>query len=520
MRPNAVTIAALVAIAGPGRAERLCDGRHSMERATSSTAQRVGDGVGAAAATSTASYHMQRQDHFDPLNERLWPQAYYVNDTFWRGPISGAPIFLCVGGEGPPLTPAVAVDSPHCNLAVEMLSSVGGLFLALEHRHYGCHNRSACPYSADDPHPLRHLSSRQAVNDIATFHSHASKRFSLASSSPWIAFGGSYPGMLASFVRIKFPHLIRAAVASSAPVRAILDFTGYNDVVADAYAVGSVGGSTECRAAIGAGHARVGELLDDPIGRERLAALFNLLSAEWLEAPSHRREFAADGVARFPAQSNDPAARGDAANIRSICRFFEGWDHTAEDALQRLARLADVQGARRARRGCLGGGGSGGGGVSAVAVTAEEPNYWGWQTCTEFGFYQTCERGSRCFFTQGLSNLSNQAAFCQREFGISLAEIADAVERTNLYYGADDPGGSDILYVNGQVDPWHAASVLSSPDPARGLSALWVPGASHHAWTHPSRKGDQPEVDVARRKIRNQVRRWLDESVLTRHEYM
>ena len=30
----------------------------------------------------------------------------------------------------------------------------------------------------------------------------------------------------------------------------------------------------------------------------------------------------------------------------------------------------------------------------------EIPDYWGYQTCTEFAFYQTCELGSRCFFTQ------------------------------------------------------------------------------------------------------------------------
>ena len=42
----------------------------------------------------------QKQDHFDPASSRTWSQAFYVNDTFWR-PGSDAPIFLCVGGEGP-----------------------------------------------------------------------------------------------------------------------------------------------------------------------------------------------------------------------------------------------------------------------------------------------------------------------------------------------------------------------------------------------------------------------------------
>jgi hypothetical protein len=39
----------------------------------------------------------------------------------------------------------------------------------------------------------------------------------------------------------------------------------------------------------------------------------------------------------------------------------------------------------------------------AAAPQREEelPDFWGYQTCTEFAFYQTCEKGSACFFTQG-----------------------------------------------------------------------------------------------------------------------
>ena len=52
-------------------------------------------------------YFDQRLDHFDGTNAANWSQAYYVNDTFWAGPKSGAPVFLCVGGEGPPFDGSV-----------------------------------------------------------------------------------------------------------------------------------------------------------------------------------------------------------------------------------------------------------------------------------------------------------------------------------------------------------------------------------------------------------------------------
>ena len=42
---------------------------------------------------STISFVTQRQDHFDGSNANTWEQAYYVNDTFWKG---DGPVFLCV----------------------------------------------------------------------------------------------------------------------------------------------------------------------------------------------------------------------------------------------------------------------------------------------------------------------------------------------------------------------------------------------------------------------------------------
>ena len=96
-------------------------------------------------AEPTRRYCPQRQDHFDSANTNTWNQAYYVNDTFWKGPESKAPVFVCVGGEGPPLPPRVVRDSVHCSNAVDCLKETGALMFAVEHRYYGCHNASACP---------------------------------------------------------------------------------------------------------------------------------------------------------------------------------------------------------------------------------------------------------------------------------------------------------------------------------------------------------------------------------------
>ena len=73
--------------------------------------------------------------------------------------------------------------------------------------------------------------------------------------------------------------------------------------------------------------------------------------------------------------------------------------------------------------------------------------------------------------------------------------------------GGDKPAGSCVLYPNGEVDPWHGLSILKSPSP--GIPVLWVPGSSHHAWTHAVLPTDQPSVVTARAAIRKQVTDFL-----------
>jgi serine protease 16 len=87
------------------------------------------------AAQPAAEFMVQRVDHFDPLSEARWSQPLFVNDTFWRRG-SRAPVFLCLGGEGPPLDGSAVRASVHCNDAVELLRETGALMIALEHRYY------------------------------------------------------------------------------------------------------------------------------------------------------------------------------------------------------------------------------------------------------------------------------------------------------------------------------------------------------------------------------------------------
>ena len=83
---------------------------------------------------------------------------------------------------------------------------------------------------------LRYLSSHQALADIANFHDYIVQQYKLTEMNRWIAFGGSYSGALAAWLRIKYPHIVFGAIASSAPVLAEMDFYQYMEVVGQSLA--------------------------------------------------------------------------------------------------------------------------------------------------------------------------------------------------------------------------------------------------------------------------------------------
>lgn len=73
---------------------------------------------------------------------------------------------------------------------------------------------------------LSYLSSEQALADLAYFISVYNEKFNVFPKPRWIVMGGSYPGSLAAWMRLKYPHLVHGAVSTSGPLVAVSDFKG------------------------------------------------------------------------------------------------------------------------------------------------------------------------------------------------------------------------------------------------------------------------------------------------------
>ena len=107
-----------------------------VERAEAAAAAAAAASANMSSAPRDASeqWFNQTLDHFDRTNHGSFSQRFFYNASFFDGT---GPVFLCVGGEGPPLDASVLVASPHCNDMVELAPRVGALMLAIEHRYYG-----------------------------------------------------------------------------------------------------------------------------------------------------------------------------------------------------------------------------------------------------------------------------------------------------------------------------------------------------------------------------------------------
>lgn len=461
-------------------------------------------------ALPTAQYFSQKLDHSDAQNTAMWKQRYYVNDTFFKG---AGPIFLCIGGEGPALQPTVVVTGDnHCADMMEASSHFEALVFAVEHRYYG----ESIPTGDFTTANLTWLSSAQALADLAEFIKYQNAEFKLtAPTNKWITFGGSYSGALSAWMRGRYPDLVDAAVASSAPVKAVANFEGYNNVVAASLEDVSVGGSQDCLTAVQKAFDQLGSRLTEAQGRRTLETIFFVCDSATspLDNIANQQKFMETVSELFPIQTNYPNCSEYACDIKKQCNvMLESMSSPenkkyAQDPLQRLSTMA----IKLTQGNCMP--------VNAKDDTASLMDTslngtvrpWFYQTCTEFGFYQTCDPGTKCPFTQTpwLNNVSSYYSLCDMAFEITAAEVEEKVQNSNLQYGGDHPNGTRIMFVNGEIDPWHAASVLDATNMS-DVSVLLVKGASHHTWTHPTKSTDQQSVVDARAAIRKQIAQWLE----------
>jgi lysosomal Pro-X carboxypeptidase len=271
----------------------------------------------------TWKYYTQPLSHFSEGStvngNASFSQRVCIIDRYWKAPsvamlgagaggVQGAgqqlkgPILFYTGNESP-------IDEyvNNTGLMWSLAPKLGALLVFAEHRYEG----ESYPDVVGMPNCLSHCTSAEALADYASVVTMVKDDLN-ATTSPTIAFGGSYGGMLSAWLRMKYPNIVDGAIAASAPIWSFpashppLD--GFGRTITRG--VSAAGGATDtCRDNLIAAFPLINEAGKSSAGRAVLSSAFQtctpLQSMSDIDALLHTAQkpwlYLAEGNYPFPS---------------------------------------------------------------------------------------------------------------------------------------------------------------------------------------------------------------------------
>lgn len=440
--------------------------------------------------TPVQGWHTQKLTHFDDGNTATWNQQYWTNKQVYQ---EGGPIFIMLGGEGP-----AGPGWLQAGHMFDMAEEHGAMLLLLEHRFYG--DSKPTPDCSVDS--LQYLSGKEALADAAEFLRDFKAKNPEFKDSRVITFGGSYPANLASWMRVIYPDDVWGSVASSGPVELELDFYQYLEVVS----ASMERESKECVDAVRSATTTMTELLSQPNGAQNLSETFYLCETLDLDNKLDVANFFSIMGNEFSGAVQYNGSSGD--SIGNLCYYMTNTDYGTP--MQRLSTVV---------------GGSSSSCVDAVFQNmvdyygkdmswngyGAQSQYlqWLYQTCSNFGYYQTGNSDKQPFSKNFLIDM--YLTLCTGIYGdaVSPDKLRKAISDDNVLYGSLMPDTTNVVHVHGSTDPWHALGITQ--DVSNGVHGILIDGTSHCFDMYSDTPGDLPGLTEARKKIRSYVAEWLSQ---------
>ncbi|KAI8067744.1 peptidase S28 [Gongronella butleri] len=420
-------------------------------------------------------------DHNDASNKNTIDIRYWIDASNYK---PGGAVIMVPNGEatasgddasfifGPPLA--------------TVAKSLNAAMVLLEHRYYG----ESHP-SLSLPTDYSFLTVNQSLADMATFIQLAKNGLPgisqdlSAPKTKWITRGGSYPGMLAAWMRLAYPDLVFAAVSSSAPVEAQMNFFEYNNAFVQY-------GPQDCVAAIhNVVDAVDGFLSSNPTDQEK--AQFK--SQFGVDASVDDKTFASDvpSILIFQWQSTTPKSMPVADACKSA---FQGATDPQEQFQNYAEYYKSYNNQKNSKNSKNGGNGVGiGSSAEQRAVNKHhhhrftstkqkqqksdnpytDDTLWFWQTCREFGFDETVAppADSPWYNKRVMTNLTTTQDYldqCQQQFK-GQAPAQPSIDAIDNAYSGWSVNLTNTIFVNGEWDPWRWLSVASPDAPKRTNSS-------------------------------------------------
>ncbi|XP_075527715.1 lysosomal Pro-X carboxypeptidase-like [Dermacentor variabilis] len=393
-------------------------------------------------------------DHFSYRNNATFQMRYVMVHKFWKN--RDGPILFYPGNE-------MAIESFVHSTGI--MWEMGKLFRALlifaEHRYYG----QSLPFGNDSFKHMTCLSSEQAMADYVDLLTWLKGNLPGAQNRDVVTFGGSYGGMLAAWMRMKYPHIVNAALASSAPFRMFPGLGScdrYYTGVTQAFEKSSSG----CRKLVSRTWPVLDKLGSTPEGCKTLEAKFRTCHA--LE-PSNYPEFR-DWIRdtySILATINYPYGVTllgpiPAHPVKAVCNILSSGVKTEENTVDAVANAMNLVYNGTGKSPC-----------NNVYRTANMHAYR-FQECTEL-IHPTCSDGVKDMFYPQEWDPEKFAERCRKRFGVT----PEFDRMTKKYPITDFNMASYIIFSDGDMDPWAVYSLEEAPNKR---TRRWrIEGAVHHA---------------------------------------
>ncbi|XVE86949.1 hypothetical protein DITRI_Ditri18aG0076400 [Diplodiscus trichospermus] len=437
-------------------------------------------------------YFSQLLDHFSFSDLPTFQQRYLINTEHWVGPSLLGPIFLYCGNEGD-----IEWFAVNTGFVWELAPRFGAMVLFPEHRYYG----ESMPYGSKEEAyknatTLSYLTAEQALADFAVLITDLKRNLS-AEGCPVVLFGGSYGGMLASWMRLKYPHIAIGALASSAPILQFDDIvppeTFYN-IVSNSFKRES----SSCFDTIKNSWSALTSEGQREDGLEQLSKAFHLCRelksvndlANWLESA-----YSYLGMVNYPYPSNFLMPLP-GHPIKEVCRKIDG-SPDGSSILERIFNGVSIYYNYTGDVDCF-----------QLDDDPHGMDGWNWQACTEMVMPMSSDRNTSMFPTYDWDYSAYQER-CRRDF-----QVTPRPRWITTEFGGHDIEhvlkffGSNIIFSNGLLDPWSGGSVLKNI--SETIVALVTEEGAHHIDLRASTPEDPDWLVEQRATEIKLIEDWLD----------
>ncbi|KAJ4840467.1 hypothetical protein Tsubulata_039815 [Turnera subulata] len=429
-------------------------------------------------------YYKQTLDHFNyqPQSYETFGQRYVVSFKHWKGANASAPILAYLGAEE-------SID-PYIDgigFLTDNAAQFGALIVYIEHRFYGMSIPFVTMEEALKNETLRgYFNSAQAIADYAEILLHIKRKFS-AQNSPIIVVGGSYGGMLAAWFRLKYPHIVLGALASSAPILYFDNISppeGYYLVATKAFREAS----ESCYKTIKRSWSKIDKVAAAENGLSILAKKFK--SCKPLKHARHLKDYLVR-LYSAAAQYDTPQEYPYDGGINRICKVID----TAPKGADTLDKIFS---------GVIGYYGN----LSCYTIDGQDSlTGWDWQTCSDLVITMGVD-GNETMFPAEPLDMKEYIGDCKRMYGVS-----PRPHWITTYFGGHNIKvvlrrfGSNIIFSNGLSDPYSSGGVLE--DISDSIRAVHTAKGSHCMDLFPAIEYDPEWLVLQKKKEVEIVSGWL-----------